>query len=316
MAAQREWILCQNSRGFDFMCCKGEHVSVSELEGDPWIDQYYLGKTNIPWYPKSVFHVSKVCHVTGDSGLYSIFNKGGFQKPHFLDDNFLWWSLSVTKDEIADAEKNLLKKIFSAGQAHNQQLFLEDFTTSPAFQSKSRYGNFRFTFPLKELLRLYATQFCTDSSLVFRIFDTEIYKKEILYTVLVHPQHVARYDRYPRLPCGDSAVCGYSQGNISWRCQAPSDNLRHQLEVNKEECRVHAKPLQSEVYYVWDHVAVAFHMEPGWILRVDPNQLSSSVSVCELSEINLLKEPDTALSESDAHAVLENVRRQYGLGLV
>ncbi|XP_007229505.3 uncharacterized protein LOC103024654 [Astyanax mexicanus] len=316
MAAYREWIESKNSRGVDFQYCEGEHVSISELKEDPRIDQHYLRKAYIPYYPKSIFQVSKVCHVTGESGLWSIFNDGGFRKPQFLDDSLLWWSLSVTKDDIADAEQNILRKMFPAGHAENQQPFLEDFTASPAFQNKSRYGNFRFTFSLKELLRLYAEQYCRESALVLRVLDTAIYSQEILYTVLVHPQHVNCYDQYPHLPSDDSGVCGYSQGKMSWRCQSPSDSFRHRMEVDREERRVHARPLQSEVYYRWDHVAVAFHVEPDWILHVDRKKLSSSVSVCEVAEINLLKEPDTPLSESDARAVLKNVRRQYRLGPV
>ncbi|XP_036414763.1 uncharacterized protein LOC118799151 [Colossoma macropomum] len=313
MAAHRDWIPYRNSRGYEVMCCEGEHVSVAKLKADPGLDNSYLRRT-IPPYPDPVFHISEVCHVTGESGLNGIFRVGGFQKYYQLDDNFLWWSVSVTKDDIADAEKNFLEKLFPGGQGHNQQPFLEKFTTSPAFQSKSRYGNFRFTFPLKTLLCMYKRQFCHNSSLVLRVLDTEIYKTEIMYSVLVHPGYLNCYSQYPRLPCHDDKVCGYFQGDMSWRCQAPSESHRQTLEVDREGCTVHVSSLESEVYNVWDHVAVAFHMEPDWILDVDRDQLYRSVSVCEVTEWNLLREPDRALSKRKASKILQDITSEHDLG--
>lgn len=308
----REWNWFHNSRGYEVLCCEMEHVSVSKLKEDPSVDPYYLGRTYIPAYPNAVFRVSRVCHVTGESGLRSIFRDAGFRKPYCRDDNFLWWSLSATQDDIAFAEKNLLEETFPGVQNPNQQPFLEKFTTSPAFQSESRYGNFRFTFSLKALLFLYKKQFC-DKSLVLRVLDTKLYQKEVLYTVLVHPPNVKCYDQYPRLPQDDEdAVCGYAHGSVIWRCQAPSDSHRYALEVDKGERLVHARSRSDEVYYVWDHVAVAFHMQPDWNLRVELNQLLSHVSVCEVTEFNLLREPDTPLSVSDAQALLESLRERSG----
>ncbi|XP_017541473.1 uncharacterized protein LOC108413465 [Pygocentrus nattereri] len=317
MAANREWTKYENSRGYDVTCCEGEHVSLSELTDDPGVDNRYLRNKNIPFYPQSVlFRVSEVCHVTEESGVWGIFDDGGFQIPHhdeYDKENFLWWSLSVTKEDIADAEENFLEKLFPDGWGYNQWPFLEKFTTSPAFQSKSRYGNFRFTFRLRKLLSLYATQFCYNSAPVFRVLDTKIYKKEIMYSVLVHPRHIKYYRQYPRLPINSDDVCGYFQGNMLWRCQAPSACLGHRLVVDKEESTVHARPLKNKKYYVWDHVAVALYMEPGWVLEVDREQLYSSVSVCEVTKRNLLREPDHALSEHKASEVLEDIAIYYDL---
>ncbi|KAL7840052.1 hypothetical protein AOLI_G00253750 [Acnodon oligacanthus] len=318
MAAEREWTEYENSRGYDITSCEGEHVSLSALIDDPGVDNRYLRKKNISPYPKSVlFRVSEVCHVTEESGVWGIFGDGGFKIPHhdeYDKDYFLWWSLSVTEEDIADAEENFLEELFPDGWGHNQQPFLEKFTTSPAFQSESRYGNFRFTIPLRELLSLYATQFCYNSAPVFRVLDTKIYKTEIMYSVLVHPRHIKCYSQYPRLPInGDDDVCGYFQGNLLWRCQAPSAGHGHRLVVDREESTVHARPLKGEEYYVWDHVAIAFHMEPDWVLKVDRERLYSSVSACEVTEWNLLREPDRALSKREASEVLHDIASEYGL---
>ncbi|XP_036414309.1 uncharacterized protein LOC118798838 [Colossoma macropomum] len=313
MAAKREWTERKNSRGHVETCCEHEHVSLLELKKDPYLDKRYLKKNNIPPYPDNVlFCVSKVCHVTGESGLRGIFRDGGFRITRH--DNFLWWSLSVTKDDIAVAEKRFLKKSFPKVQASNQQPFLEKFTTSPAFQSKSRYGNFRFTFRLRKLLSLYARQFCDRSAPVLRVLDTKIYKTEIMYSVLVHPRHIEDYRQYPRLPHRYNRVCGYFQGKMSWRCQAPSEIHHYRLVVDKEKSRVYVKTLSSEEYYVWDHVAVAFYMEPGWVLDVDRKQLYRSVSVCEVTKPNLVREPDRALNEDEASEVLQDIASQHNLG--
>ncbi|KAL6462120.1 hypothetical protein MHYP_G00285420 [Metynnis hypsauchen] len=318
MAANRKWTEYKNSRGYDVTCCEGEHVSLSELTDDPGVDNRYLRKKNIPPYPQSVlFRISEVCHVTEESGVWGIFDDGGFKIPHhdkYDKENFLWWSLSVTEEDIADAEENFLEELFPDGWGHNQQTFLEEFTTSPAFQSESRYGNFCFTFRLRELLSLYARQFCDGSAPVFRVLDTKIYKKEIMYSVLVHPRYIKYYSQYPRLPINsDDDVCGYFQGNMLWCCQAPSAGHGHRLVVDKEKSTVHARRLNGEEYYVWDHVAVAFHMEPRWVLEVDRERLYSSLSVCEVTERNLLREPDRALSEREASEVLQDIASNYNL---
>ncbi|KAL6462121.1 hypothetical protein MHYP_G00285430 [Metynnis hypsauchen] len=241
MAANREWTERHNSRGHVETCCEGKHVRLLEQKEDPYLDNHYLTKNNIPSYPNVLFRVSKVCHVTGERGLRCIFHDGGFRITHH--GNLLWWSLSVTKDDIAVAEKRFLKGLFPNVQASNQQPFLEKFTTSPAFQSESRYGNFRFTFRLRKLLSLYARQFCDGSAPVFRVLDTKIYKKEIMYSVLVHPRYIKYYSQYPRLPRRYNRVCGYFQGKMSWRCQAPSKSHGHSLD--EEESTVHAKRLNE-----------------------------------------------------------------------
>ncbi|KAI4881551.1 hypothetical protein NFI96_014881 [Prochilodus magdalenae] len=317
MASNRHWTVYENSRGYQVMRCEGEHLSLVELKDDPVVDNHYLRKRNIPRYPKPLlFHIPNVCHVTGVKGLWGIFNDGGFRIPdHDVNDvdNFLWWSLSVTTEDIEDAEQNFLEVQFQDQEVYSQQGFLEKFTTSPAFQNESRYGNFRFTLPLRELLSLYARQFCRRSAPVLRVLDTKIYKSEIVYSVLVHPRHIRYYSHYPRLPSNDDDVCGYSQGNMSWSCQAPSKAHGHKLVLDREQPEVYAKELKGEEYYVWDHVAVAFHMEPHWTLKVDPERLYSSVTVCEVTELNLLMDSDDEIDEDDASVILENLAIEHDL---
>lgn len=265
------------------------------------VDQRYLNTQNIPHYPKPLFFsASRVCHVTGETGLHSIFRHGGFRAIH---DKFLWWSVCVTDDDISQAENDFVETLnFS-----KYQPFLKHFTTSPAFQEASRYGNFRFTFQVRRLLSLYSWQFCYQTAPILRVLNTKLYQKEINYSILVHPRHIKMFQKYPRLPFDDPEVCGYSQGCVTWCCQAPSDKFQHELEVDEENHKVDVTPLSNAQYFVWDHVALAFYLEPNWTLKVHPDHLRQQVNVCKIAQPCLLREPDTPLSINKANEILNNL---------
>lgn len=305
-----------NNRGVTETYFEGQHLSLSDLK-EVDLEHRYLYKDNIPAYPESVeFCVQKVSHVTGESGLRAIFLDSGFRQPPELVANgqphFLWWDLAVTSEDISSAEERFLTSLFphrSSAQIRNQPPVLEHFTTSKAFQEKSSYGNFRFIFSLKELLWLYGEQFCGDQSPVLRVYETVLYRREILYKVLVHPRDVNLYDSFPRLPSREDAVCGYHDGALWWRSQAPSETYKLKLKVNKLNCSVHVSPHKEE-YYVWDHVCVAFHMEPGWVLRVDRNRLFKRANACEVSQPCLLRPPETPLSLNEAECILADLKAE------
>ncbi|XP_073702560.1 uncharacterized protein [Garra rufa] len=312
-------MMTQKARDCKRTTFEGHHLSLSELK-ELGIDNKYLSNKNIPAYPESVvFSVQKVSHVTGESGLRAIFNNSGFRQPPELAANaqgpFIWWSLAVTSDDIYSAEEHFLTSLFprrSSSQIRNQPSILEHFTSSKAFQEKSAYGNFRFTFSLKELLWHYGKQFCSGQSPVFRVYETVLYKQEIQYTVVVHPHYINLYDDYPRLPRQSDGVCGYYDGAMWWRCQAPSEVYMNKLEVNSCRRRVDVSSHYKEEYYVWDHVCIAFHMEPGWVLRVDRNKLFKRVNACEVSYPCLLRPPETPLSLNVAERKLAQIKTEMG----
>lgn len=124
---------------------------------------------NIPNYPTPIeFHISEMTHVTNNDDFLKIMESGGF-KAH---EKFSWWSLKIDEESIRAAEERYLEKVFpnsSQDQKERQDPFLCKFTTSPAFHiDKSRYGNFRFTFPLKELMETYKEQMCGGQDPVLR----------------------------------------------------------------------------------------------------------------------------------------------------
>lgn len=189
-----------------------------------------------------------------------------------------------------------------------QMSLLTKFTTSPAFQKQSPYGNFRFTFDLRYLLNIYSKQHCHNTAPILRVMDTRMFKQEIVYTVLVHPRYMRHYRKYPRLPHEiQNFLCGYSQGKLSWRCQSPSSDLKYTLEVDNEggEENVNVKHLPYIEYFVWDHVEVAFHMKRGWKLPVHRRQLYNKLSECENA-----KEPEMYV---EAKAEIENLKKKYCL---
>lgn len=311
--------MSRNARDCERTTFKRQHLSLSDLK-EMELQHGYLYKNNIPAYPESVeFCIQKVSHVTGESGLRAIFLDSGFRQPPHLVDNdqphFLWWSLAVTPDDIYSAEERFLTSLFphrSSAQIYNQPPVLEHFTSSKAFQEKSSYGNFCFTFSLKELLWHYSKQFCGDQSPVLRVYETVLFKQEIQYTVVVHPRHVNLYDDFMRLPSQSDGVCGYRKGAMWWRCQAPSDIYNKRLEVKRYDGGIDVRPHHKDEYYVWDHVCVAFHMEPGWVLNVDRNRLLKRVNACEVSPPCLLRPPETPLSLNEAKCKLVDIKAEFG----
>ncbi|XP_043116887.1 uncharacterized protein LOC122360393 [Puntigrus tetrazona] len=312
-------MMSQKARDCKRTTFKGQHLSLSDLKEDPYIENRYLSNKSIPAYPESVeFHVQTVSHVTGERGLRGIFLDSGFRQPPELAPNqqrpFIWMSLAVTSDDIRSAEERFLKSLFphkSPDQIPEHPPVLEHFTSSKAFQEKSSYGNFRFTFSLKELLWHYGEQFCGRQSPVLRVYETVLYKQEIQYTVVVHPRDIDLYDDCPRLPNHGDGVCGYC-GVMWWRCQAPSDTYKKKLEVNRFVGRIDVSYHHKEEYYVWDHVCVAFHMEPGWVLNVDRKRLLKRVSACEVAPPCLLRPQETPLSLNEAEHILADIKAKIG----
>lgn len=220
--------------------------------------------------------MSNVCHATERTGLHGIMKDEGFKGD--FKDKYLWWSLSL---------QNVKKP------------FLKKFGTSPAFQTESRYGNFCFNFTLTELLNAYSKQFCNFTSPILRVLGTTLYQKEIVYSVLVHPKYMKHYMKYPRLPTENTYLCGYSEKKMFWHCQSPSDKYKYSLEMNRETGERYPLPLRGLEYFVWDNVAVAFHMKKNWVLKFNHGRLFEHLSVCDTAYPALLKEKQMSVQEAN-----------------
>ncbi|XP_010738212.3 uncharacterized protein LOC104926125 isoform X2 [Larimichthys crocea] len=203
----------------------GGHLKLRDLKIEAFqkrVPHGYLYKENIPRYPQPEFHVSHLKHDTNQDGLRGIRKDNGFKSP--ANDSLLWWSLVVGPDKITSAERRLLEATYpdrTEEQAQMQQSFLEKFSTSPVFQKSSSLGSYRFTFPLEEVLQAFSDQVCFGAQPVMRVFRTELYKTEVMYTVLVHSPTVEElFSHLSLLTDNPDCVCSYKDGHFIWRSEA------------------------------------------------------------------------------------------------
>ncbi|XP_026998811.2 uncharacterized protein LOC113640513 [Tachysurus fulvidraco] len=275
-----------NSRGIKENFITGQHVSLERLRErmqiviskDPMMK--YL-KKEIPPYPTPVeFWVSDVAHVTAETGFRRIMGSEQFRPPN---SEFSWWDLKIKEEEIRAADTRYKETNFpnEALDLNEQNPFLENFTTSPLFlPEKSRYGKYRFTFPLTDLMKWYQEQNCGGKEPVLRMCETITYKQEIVYTVLIHsPEDNKHFGEYPLLEA--SEWVRYQGGKIIWKAQAICET--HQFQLVSGE----AQSLHPHEFFVWDQVSLVFHLPKPKALKIPTERLIDALEACELDEIDL-----------------------------
>ncbi|XP_056885258.1 uncharacterized protein LOC130523763 [Takifugu flavidus] len=238
----------------------------------------------MPPYPRPQFHLFYVKHDTNKAGLEGIYADNGFRS--VFGDPCLWWNMVVKPDDIQSAENRMLEETYpdrTEEQRQMQPRFLADFATSPAFSETSRLGSFRFTFTLREALDAYGEQFCDGEKPVMRVFKTTLYKMEIMYAVLVHsPKRNRKFSRFPLLTDDTSPVCGYNEeaGHMIWKAEAMCETHSFCLMTDDTEKRMTAEHLNEfPQYFVWDNVALAFHVgKKVWTFGSDKLRDSLTIS--------------------------------------
>ncbi|XP_036374201.1 uncharacterized protein LOC118770561 [Megalops cyprinoides] len=262
---------------------KNEHATIQRIIDEFGFNQYLDKFGSIPPYPQPVeFHVTRVSHVTDQTGLEGIMNAGGFISAS--DSDIVWWGLEVEDDDITAAEERFLQSLFpnrTEAQAEKQKPFLKEFTTSPAFLKSSRYGNFKFTFGLKELLHEYSRQMCKGEKPILRVYETVLYKQEIMHSVVVHSPDTHEFDQFKIFQDGGRA---FEDGTIVWHPEAMSETHRCKLITKKEENTVEAMNVWHQQFYVWDHLSLAFHCNPRRLLHFGEEKLADSLSACEIGK--------------------------------
>ncbi|KAF5896629.1 ABC transporter G family member 23-like isoform X2, partial [Clarias magur] len=221
--------LRKHVRGSEEHFIKGEHVSLQRLKEqmllvNPQGQMMTYLRKEIPPYPCPVeFSVPDVAHVTGEAAFKAILELEQFRPGA---GEFSWWGLKINKEDIRAAERHFMENDTAhfpnseqEQELSMQEQFLDKFTTSPAFEDKSRYGNYRFTFPLSELMKWYKEQNCGGAEAVLRVHETVTYRQEIMYTVLIHsPEYNEHFREYPLLK--ESEWVRYQDGKIIWKAQA------------------------------------------------------------------------------------------------
>ncbi|XP_039882971.1 uncharacterized protein LOC120730614 isoform X2 [Simochromis diagramma] len=272
-----------------FLYCKHSRLNHLKQEVQRYgLENQYIFSEDIPAYPRPEFHVSRVKHDTERRGLCCIRVDDGFGDPH--RQVLVWWSLAVGPEEIQEAETRLLEETHpnrTEEQAARQRSFLWRFASSPAFSEKSRLGSYRFTFPLQEVLTAYSEQFCSGAPPIMRVFMTSLYKQEVQYSVLVHsPANQLLFSRFPLLPDDDpDAVCAYRDGRFIWRPEAMCKTHSYELTHRPDGNHVDAQQLIRRVFYVWDNVAVALHVENRRVLTFDADRLRQNLRFCWPDEV-------------------------------
>ncbi|XP_039882968.1 uncharacterized protein LOC120730613 isoform X3 [Simochromis diagramma] len=272
-----------------FLYCKHSRLNHLKQEVQRYgLENQYIFSEDIPPFPRPEFHVSRVKHDTERRGLCCIRVDDGFGDPH--RQVLVWWSLAVGPEEIQEAETRLLEETYpnrTEEQAARQRSFLWRFASSPAFGEKSRLGSYRFTFPLQEVLTAYSEQFCSGAPPIMRVFKTSLYKQEVQYSVLVHsPANQLLFSRFPLLPDDDpDAVCAYRDGRFIWRPEAMCKTHGYELTHRPDGNHVDAQQLIRRVFYVWDNVAVALHVENRRVLTFDADRLRQNLRFCWPDEV-------------------------------
>ncbi|XP_074529089.1 uncharacterized protein LOC141792160 [Halichoeres trimaculatus] len=276
-----------NERGQEAHIVEGCHLKLKDLKVIArGLKNQYLFKGYIPDYPQPEFHVSRLKHDTNRAGLWGIRRTGGFRRSR--DSPLMWFSLDVGPEEIEAAEKRLLETTYpdrTEEQIQSQQSFLEKFATSPAFLKSSRLGSYRFTFSVEEVLEAYKDQFCSRAEPVIRVLRTVLYKKEVMYVVLVHsPANQELYSYHPLLTDVQDYICTYKDGCFLWKSKAMCETHRYELVRKHDEKQLEVKTARSENFYVWDQVAVALHIDDQ-VLKFDVNQLREKLAFCEKGDV-------------------------------
>ncbi|XP_019212930.1 uncharacterized protein LOC109201612 [Oreochromis niloticus] len=248
----------------------------------------------------------------------------------------VWWTLAVGREEMWLAERRLLEETFkerTEEQAWSQRSFLKKFASSPAFSETSMYGSCRFTFTVEEVLKAYSKQFCSGQLPIMRVFKTSLYKKQVMYAVLVHRpnDNNENFKQYPELLDGPNAICAYRDGRFIWRPQAMCGQDRYKLKIDMVNNLADGEGPFQKPYCVWDHVALALHVKSGEVLKFDSDDMRKNLSFCERDqsvpksatgfdtyedaqkEITLLWPPkEASLEQSAADLCLEKKRpRDY-----
>ncbi|KAI9522784.1 hypothetical protein NQZ68_033120 [Dissostichus eleginoides] len=270
-----------NRRGCNFNFVKKEHLKLDGLRKA--LNNKYLEKYDeIPEYPRPEIRVSHLKHDTDRQGLNGIKYSRGFKDP--FGKGLVWWGLVVGGDELRSAEQRLLCKTYpdrTEQQVQDQQSFLGEFASSPAFKKSSRFGSYRFTFPLQELLEAYKLQFCGGQQPVMRVYQTHLYRQEVMYAVLVHsPANQEQFSEYPLLSDDPNAVCCYRDGCFIWSSEAMCETHRYELFRNERDRKMEARPCWNPQFYVWDNVCIVLHVE-NTRLEFDPLRLREKLKFCE-----------------------------------
>ncbi|KAM5191751.1 uncharacterized protein ACMZJ9_002495 [Mantella aurantiaca] len=276
------------------------------------------------------FPVMKLQHITDLESLEKILEsksfkgRGDHERPQFRDLSF--WSADVCPDDIESARQLAYDKVRHVRNAERFQTEIkEQFASSPAFdKSASRYGNFKLSFPLSDLLSQYKTQHCGGEEPQLRILGTDIYKQEIAHYIVVHSPSSDQFNGFPIVPSvrnifGPRPFVYRIERRLFWRPESTSRSLK--LDISEEDCRVRRvdppRSRRSEPYRkmrvyeprcVWNELVIAFHVPGNGQLQLSKLQLLSNVTPCDVLQPFLGQTP---MQKHEAREIIRRLREAF-----
>ncbi|KAL3878290.1 hypothetical protein ACJMK2_030655 [Sinanodonta woodiana] len=223
--------------------------------------KYYTDITN-------EFRFSEIIHATHQHALLSIIKDSGFKPgtkiiPGCGITSFVWFAMKIGLLEV-----NRFKYFSTSDKS--AKIDCSSIANSPCFEPMSRYGEFKLTFEIQNVINAYSQQFCPWTKPDLRILGTFIYKMEIMHTVLVCPPGTPGTSKYPLLDQKQTPVIcedPEKEGTFIWRPDSTGDKDNADIDPKKR------KPFRR-----WEHVTFAFYVPAGSIFKLD--HVSSHISVC------------------------------------
>ncbi|KAJ1121097.1 hypothetical protein NDU88_009225 [Pleurodeles waltl] len=222
--------------------------------------------------------VSRLQHVTGRDGFQGIFNDGSFKgKPKKISENnteewrcFSWWSVAVPRDTISSIRRVGFEELpcISEQVSLMKMRIYNQFANSPVFKDGSRYGNFKFSFSVEDLVTAYQDQHCSGGPAVFRILGTWTYQQEILHTVLVHgPQYDHLFQDLPEIT-RDTQQSVYQREDGVFMFNLESTSITFTLRLDSQG-HVEGLTGSRRSQCVWNNPSFAFFLPEGGPLKLD-----------------------------------------------
>ncbi|KAK3599207.1 hypothetical protein CHS0354_012813 [Potamilus streckersoni] len=234
---------------------------------------------------KNEIRVTEITHGTSCKNMPSIIKDGGF-KPNtkyipgigYMD--LVWFGLKIGETEI-DCVKEKYKWSAQTLLKYGLSMRTVDsvtshFASTAPFQPMSRYGNFKFTLSIQEVLHKYGMQFCQISCgrPLMRKLGTFAYKMETMHVILVCPPGTYNTGQCPLL-FGDPIIQpDENLGTWIWRPHSTGD----------QGVSVTPSGDVSARFKRWEHVVFAFYVPKGRYLRID--NLNDHLSMCLWQHMN------------------------------
>ncbi|XP_043997675.1 GTPase IMAP family member 8-like isoform X3 [Gambusia affinis] len=149
---------------------------------------------------------------------------------------------------------------------------------------------------------------CSGAQPIMRTYRTVLYSKEVMHVVLIHsPANEMEFSQYPLLSDSPDAVCVYRDGCFLWRPEAMCETHWYKLICRQRTNQLEAWSASSPQFYVWDHVAVAFHVGQNQVLKFPADQLRARLGFCQLDAVNYSATSENPEDFEDAKAAVKGL---------